>query len=42
MRKHGTRKATMAVGPKLAVIMRRMMVDKTDFPYGEPKDPKMA
>lgn len=39
-RKHGFKKATMAVGRKLAVIMHRMMMDKTDFIYGEPKEKK--
>jgi transposase len=37
-RKHGFKKACMAVGRKLAVIMHRMLIDKTDFVYGEPKD----
>lgn len=36
-RKHGFKKACMAVGRKLAVIMHRMMVDKSDFIYGEEK-----
>ncbi|WP_267239219.1 hypothetical protein [Candidatus Neptunochlamydia vexilliferae] len=31
------KKASMAVGRKLAVIMHRMMLDKTDFVYGEEK-----
>jgi transposase len=39
-RKHGFKKATMAVGRKLAVIMHRMLVDKSDFIYGEPKEEK--
>lgn len=39
-RKHGFKKATMAVGRKLAVIMHRMLMDKTDFIYGEPKEEK--
>jgi transposase len=37
-RKHGFKKACMAVGRKLAVIMHRMLMDKTDFVYGEPKE----
>lgn len=40
-RKHGFKKATMAVGRKLAVIMHRMLLDKTDFIYGEPKEEKV-
>ena len=39
-RKHGFKKACVAVGRKLAVIMYRMWVDKTDFIYGEPKAEK--
>jgi transposase len=39
-RKHGFKKACMAVGRKLATIMHRMWLDKTDFVYGEPKDAK--
>lgn len=39
-RKHGFKKATMAVGRKLAVIMHRMLIDKTDFVYGEAKEEK--
>jgi transposase len=39
-RKHGFKKACMAVARKLAVIMHRMWLDKTDFVYGEPKDAK--
>ena len=31
----------MAVGRKLAVIMHRMLIDKTDFIYGEPKEEKL-
>lgn len=34
-KKHGFKKATMAIGRKLAVIMHRMLLDKTDFIYGE-------
>ncbi len=37
MRKHGAKKAAVAVGRKLAVVMHRMLVDKTDFVYGEEK-----
>lgn len=37
-RKHGFKKACMAVGRKLAVIMHRMWIDKRDFIYGEPKE----
>ena len=39
-KKHGTKKAAMAVARKLAVIMHRMMIDETDFIYGEPKTEK--
>jgi transposase len=34
-KKHGFKKACMAVGRKLAVIMHRMWIDKTNFVYGE-------
>jgi len=37
MRKKGLKKAAVAVGRKLAVIMHRMMVEEKDFIYGEPK-----
>jgi transposase len=37
-RKHGFKKACMAVGRKLAVVMHRMWMDKTDFVYGAPKE----
>jgi transposase len=37
-RKHGFKKATVAVGRKLAVIMHKMLIDKTDFIHGEPKE----
>ncbi len=40
-RKHGFKKAAMAVGRKLAVIMHRMLIEKTEFIYGEPKDKKI-
>jgi hypothetical protein len=38
MKRHGAKKAAMAVGRKLSVIMHRMMVDKTVFIYGEAKE----
>lgn len=37
MRKKGLKKAAVAVGRKLAIIMHRMMTQKTDFIYGEQK-----
>ncbi len=37
LRKKGTKKAALAVGRKLAVIMHRMLVEETDFIYGEEK-----
>jgi transposase len=37
MRKHGAKKAAVAVGRKLAVIMHRMLLEKKDFIYGEEK-----
>lgn len=37
MRRKGGKKAMMAVGRKLAVIMHRMLIDEKDFIYGEPK-----
>lgn len=37
MRKKGLKKAAVAVGRKLAVIMHRMMLEEKDFIYGEPK-----
>jgi transposase len=40
MKKKGVKKATMAVGRKLAVIMHRMMITQSDFIYGEPKENK--
>jgi len=40
MKKKGTKKATMAVGRKLAVIMHRMLIDETNFIFGEEKKPK--
>lgn len=41
-RKHGFKKATVAMGRKLAVIMHRMWVSQTEFIYGEPKEKKQA
>jgi transposase len=40
MKKKGVKKATMAVGRKLAIIMHRMMITQSDFIYGEPKENK--
>ena len=37
MRKKGLKKAAVAVGRKLAIIMHRMMLEKTEFIYGEQK-----
>jgi transposase len=37
MKKKGLKKAAVAVGRKLAVIMHRMMVEEKDFIYGEAK-----
>ncbi len=37
MRKHGIKKAALAVGRKLAVIMHRMLITGEEFIYGEPK-----
>jgi len=37
MRKKGLKKAALAVGRKLAVIMHRMMIEQKEFIYGEPK-----
>jgi transposase len=37
MRKHGLKKAALAVGRKLAVIMHRMLITGDEFIYGEPK-----
>jgi len=37
MRKKGLKKAAVAVGRKLAIIMHRMMLEEKDFIYGEPK-----
>ncbi|MCB1084677.1 MAG: IS110 family transposase [Chlamydiia bacterium] len=36
-RKHGMKKASMAVGRKLAVIMHKMLLNEADFIYGEEK-----
>lgn len=41
-RKHGFKKSAMAVGRKLAVIMYRMWIDKTDFIYGTPDAEKQT
>lgn len=41
MRRHGAKKAAVAIGRKLAVIMHRMLMEKKDFLYGEEK-PKKA
>ena len=37
MKKHGIKKAALAVGRKLAVIMHRMLITGDEFIYGEPK-----
>ena len=37
MRRKGLKKAAVAVGRKLAVIMHRMMLEEKEFIYGEPK-----
>jgi len=37
MRRKGIKKAALAVGRKLAIIMHRMLVEGTDFVYGEQK-----
>jgi len=37
LRKKGLKKAAMAVGRKLAIIMHRMMLEKTNFIYGDEK-----
>ncbi len=42
MRKHGAKKASVAIGRKLAVIMHRMLIEKKDFVYGEEKPTKAA
>ena len=36
-RKHVMKNASMAVGRKLAVIMHKMLLNETDFIYGEEK-----
>jgi transposase len=41
MRKHGAKKAAVALGRKLAVIMHRMLIDQTDFIHGEEKAKKV-
>ena len=30
----------MAVGRKMSVVMHKMMIEKTNFIYGEPKEEK--
>ena len=35
MRKKGIKKASLAVGRKLAVIMHRMLVEQNEFIWGE-------
>jgi transposase len=42
MRKKGLKKAAVAVGRKLAVIMHRMMIQETEFIYGEQKNETQA
>ena len=37
MRKKGLKKAALAVGRKLSVIMHRMLIEQKEFIYGEPK-----
>lgn len=37
MKKHGLKKAALAVGRKLAVIMHRMLITGEEFKYGKPK-----
>jgi hypothetical protein len=37
MRKKGLKKAALAVGRKLSVIMHRMLIEQKDFIYGESK-----
>ena len=41
MRKHGVKKASVAIGRKLAVIMHRILLEKKDFIYGEEKKPQV-
>ena len=41
-KRHGPKKAAVAIGRKLSVIMHRMLVTETDFIYGEPKKQKVA
>lgn len=42
MRKKGIKKASLAVGRKLAVLMHRMLVDQKEFVYGEPSQNNKA
>ncbi|KAG6558563.1 hypothetical protein RHOW815_001448 [Candidatus Rhabdochlamydia sp. W815] len=37
MRKKGMKKATLAVGRKLSMIMHKMLIEQKEFIYGEPK-----
>jgi hypothetical protein len=37
LRKKRMKKAALAVGRKLSVIMHRMLIEQKDFIYGEPK-----
>ncbi|WP_220017430.1 transposase [Candidatus Rhabdochlamydia oedothoracis] len=37
MRKKGMKKAALAVGRKLSVIMHKMLIEQKEFIYGEPK-----
>ena len=39
-RKHGTKKAAMAIARKLAMIMHRMLITRKIFEHGEPKKKK--
>lgn len=40
-RRHAFKQVTMAVGRKLAIIMHQMLVNKTEFVPGEPKERKL-
>ncbi|KAG6559132.1 hypothetical protein RHABOEDO_001048 [Candidatus Rhabdochlamydia oedothoracis] len=37
MQKKGMKKAALAVGRKLSVIMHKMLIEQKEFIYGEPK-----
>ena len=39
-RKAGAKKATVALGRKLAVTMHRMLITRKPFEFGEPKEAK--